>query len=257
MSVIVAVSAKGAPGVSLGVWGLLHCWPRPVVGLEADPSGGSWALAHGLSWDPGLMDLAAEQSPVTAETVDRCSIAVSDTKRVICAPKEPLLVGRGLEWLEDRLGVWPAAIDVLVDAGRCGGGHPMLARADSVLVWTRTDPQSLGATAALLGSLERTVRPGVVVRIVTVGDRPYTCREAVEALADLAGPRLQVGHGAALPFDPRLADILGSGGRKSARLCASWFGNLAVDLAAATAHRPVVDSSEPTSLGSAAGRLAS
>jgi hypothetical protein len=248
VSVIIDISPKGSPGVSLGTWGLFHCWPRPVIGLEADPSGGSWALTHGLSWDPGLMDLAAEESraSITTEAIDRCSIAVTATKRVVCAPKEPLLVRRGLEWLHDRLGAWPASLDVIVDAGRCDGTHPMLDRADAVLVWTRTDPQSLGATAALLASLERNVRAGVVVRIVTVGDRPYTPTETVEALADIAGPRLNVRAGAALPFDPRLAEVLTIGGRKGSRLCSSWFGQLATDLATETAHRPAVDREQQT-----------
>ena len=78
------MSAKGAPGVSLGVWSMLSCWPRPVIGLEADTSGGSWALSHGLSWDPGLSDLAAEQSPVTPETIGRCSISLTSSIRVVC-----------------------------------------------------------------------------------------------------------------------------------------------------------------------------
>jgi hypothetical protein len=240
MSVVVGLSAKGAPGVSLGVWSMLGCWPRPVIGLEADRSGGSWALTHGLSWDPGLSDLAAEQSAITADVINRCSIGLTSNIRVICAPKEPSVVRHCLDWLGDRLAAWPEHLDVLVDAGRCDGTHPMLEGADSIVVWCRTDPQGLGATAALLGSLERVVRLGVVVRIVTVGHEPYSSKESVEALADLAGPRLTVVSGAALPFDPRLANIVSGGGRKSARLIDSWFGPMTAEIAASTAHRPVV-----------------
>lgn len=252
MSVIVGVSAKGAPGVSLGIWSMLSCWPRPIVGLEADRSGGSWALTHGLSWDPGLSDLAAERSPITAETITRCSISLTPSIRVVCAPKEPVLVRRSLDWLDDRLAAWPEDLDVLVDAGRCDGSHPMLARADDVVVWCRTDPQGLGATAALLGSLERILRPGVTVRIVTVGDRPYSPSESVEALAELAGPCLAVRHGSAVPFDPRLAAVVAAGGRKSARLAGAWFGSMAGEVAASTAHRPAMTqpASMPVMLGS-------
>ena len=113
---------------------MLSRWPRPIIGLEADPSGGSWALTHGLSWDSGLSDLAAEQSLVTAETIGRCSISLSSSIWVVCAPKEPVLVRRGLDWLDDRLSAWPEDLDVLVDAGRSDGSHPMLSRADSVVV---------------------------------------------------------------------------------------------------------------------------
>ena len=246
VSVIVGVSAKGAPGVSLGIWSMLSCWPRPIVGLEADMSGGSWALTYGLSWDPGLSDLAAEQSPITPETIGRCSISLTPSIRVVCAPKEPVLVRRSLDWLDDRLAAWPEDLDVLVDAGRCDGSHPMLARADAVVVWCRTDPQGLGATAALLGSLERVVRPGVSVRIVTVGDNPSSPSESVEALPELPGRRLAVCHGSAVPFDPRLANTLASGGRKSARLADAWFGPMVAEVAASTAHRP--SSSQPSSM---------
>lgn len=257
MSVIVGVSAKGAPGVSLGIWSMLPSWPRPVIGLEADPSGGSWALTHGLSWDPGLSDLAAEQSPIAAETIGRCSISLTSSIRVVCAPKEPLLVRRSLDWLDDRLAAWPEDLDVLVDAGRCDGSHPMLSRADAVIVWCRTDPQGLGATAALLGCLDRVVGPGVSVRIVTVGNHPYSPSESVEALAELAGPRLPVVHGAALPFEPRLADTLTSGGRKSARLATAWFGPIAAEVAASTAHRTAASDPTLVSVSLGSRRLAS
>ena len=249
---VLGFAAKGAPGVSLGIWSMLPCWPRPIIGAEADPSGGSWALTHGLSWDPGLSDLAAEQAVITDEMIERCSIRVAASIRVVCAPKEPVLVRRSLDWFDGRLAAWPEDLDVLVDAGRFNGSHPMLGRADAIVVWCRTDPQGLGATAALLGSLERDVRPGVVVRIVTVGDRPYTSAESVEALADLAGPRLTVRFGAALPFDPRLADVLASGGRKAGRLSAAWFGAMTGEIAASTAHRP---SSPAEPVGATLGRV--
>ena len=128
MSVVLAMSAKGAPGVSLGVWSMLALWPRPIVGLEADRSGGcSWALTHGLSW-------------------------------------------------------------------------------------------------------ERFVGPGVTVRIVTVGDSPYTPTESVEALVEFANLRLAVRLGTSLPFDPRLADVAANGGPKAARLAASWFGSMVAEI---------------------------
>ena len=92
MSVMLGLSAKGAPGVSLGMWGLWRCWPRAVLGLEADPAGGSWALSFGLTSDPGLMDLAAEQGPIGAEVLDRCSIEIGEERRVVCAPRDPVQV---------------------------------------------------------------------------------------------------------------------------------------------------------------------
>ncbi len=243
MSVIVGVSAKGAPGVSLGVWGLMHCWPRPAVGLEADVSGGSWAVRHGLTCDPGLSDLAATTGPVTDEAISRASLDLNVdggvARRVVCAPPEGVQVRRALEWLSDRFEAWPDEIDLLADVGRLdiAHGHPLLARADAVVVWTATTPVALSATASILSALGLRIRAGVPVRIVTVGSTPYGPMDAVEALAELAGPRLDVGLGAAVPADARLAGVLEAGGRRAGKVCVSWFGRLAADLAAATAHR--------------------
>ena len=201
VSVVVLVSAKGAPGVSLAGWGLLHCWPRNVVGVEADVSGGSWALTHGLTCDPGLTDLAAEQGVITEEALARCSVEVGVGKRMVCAPREPIHVRRSLTWLDDRLAAWPEHIDVIVDAGRVDPTveNPLLGRADALVVCTHTTAAALSATAALLEGLDRVVRSDVLVRVVTVGDTPYSPAEAVETLRHFAGPRTpcRAGSGAA------------------------------------------------------------
>ena len=73
--------------------------------------------------------------------------------------------------------------------------------------------------------------------VVTVGESPYTPTESVEALRDFSGPRLTVQLGASLPNDPRLAQLLAGGGRKAGRVCSSWFGPLATELATSTAYR--------------------
>ena len=45
MAVIVLVSAAGSPGVTTTAVGLALTWPRPVLLVEADPTGGSAVLA--------------------------------------------------------------------------------------------------------------------------------------------------------------------------------------------------------------------
>jgi hypothetical protein len=241
MSVVLCVSAKGSPGVSLATWGLTHCWPREVVGLEVDPAGGSWPLTFGLTSDPGLMDLAAEQGSITDSAIDRCSTAISKRARVVCAPRESVLTRRALEWMGDRLAAWPDTIDVIADGGRLdvSAGHPLLARADVLVVCTHTTPASIGSTAQLIAGLDRSVRTDVLIRIATVASGPYAPNEVVDALAELAGPRVNVALGAALPFDRRLTETLTGGGKKASKVCSSWFGDLAMSLAAATAHRSI------------------
>jgi hypothetical protein len=245
MSVVLTVSAKGSPGASLTTMGVTHCWPREVLGLEVDPAGGSWPLTFGLTSDPGLMDFAAEQGSITDAAIDRCSTRISDRARVICAPRESLLTRRALEWMGNRLEAWPDTIDVVADGGRldASAGHPLLSRADALLVCTHTTPAAIGSTAQLITSLDRSVRSDVLIRIVTVASGPYSPSEVVDALAELAGPRVNIALGAALPFDRRLAETLANGGKRAGKVCGSWFGELATSLAAATAHRSVTSSS--------------
>ena len=45
MAVIALASASGSPGVTTTALGLAMLWPRPVLLVEADPTGGSGLLA--------------------------------------------------------------------------------------------------------------------------------------------------------------------------------------------------------------------
>ena len=45
MALIVLTSAAGSPGVTTTAVGLALTWPRPVLLVEADPTGGSAVLA--------------------------------------------------------------------------------------------------------------------------------------------------------------------------------------------------------------------
>ena len=45
MAVVALTSASGSPGVTTTAVGLALTWPRPVLLIEADPTGGSGVLA--------------------------------------------------------------------------------------------------------------------------------------------------------------------------------------------------------------------
>ena len=45
MAVVCLTSASGSPGVTTTAVGIAFCWPRPVLLVEADPTGGSGVLA--------------------------------------------------------------------------------------------------------------------------------------------------------------------------------------------------------------------
>ena len=65
MAVIALGSAAGSPGVTTSALGLALTWPRPVLLIEADPTGGSAMLAgffRGTTpHTAGLIDLAWAQ----------------------------------------------------------------------------------------------------------------------------------------------------------------------------------------------------
>ena len=79
MAVIVLVSAAGSPGVTTSALALALGWPRPVVVVEADPTGGSAVLAgyfRGATAPAGgLLDL------VWAERESRLAEALRDNLR--------------------------------------------------------------------------------------------------------------------------------------------------------------------------------
>ncbi|HSJ59640.1 MAG TPA: hypothetical protein VK895_00290, partial [Jiangellaceae bacterium] len=62
VAVIALASASGSPGVTSTALGIALLWPRPVLLVEADPTGGSGLLAGYFrgtrEYDGGLIELA-------------------------------------------------------------------------------------------------------------------------------------------------------------------------------------------------------
>ena len=52
MAVVALASASGSPGVTTTALGLALLWPRPVLLVEADPTGGSRLAGRLLPWHP-------------------------------------------------------------------------------------------------------------------------------------------------------------------------------------------------------------
>ncbi|GAA2028598.1 hypothetical protein GCM10009740_17780 [Terrabacter terrae] len=187
MALIVLTSASGSPGVTASAVGLALAWPRPVLLVEADPTGGSSVFAGYLRGQ-------------TAPTASLIDLALAhrngQMEQAIPAPSlvplwEPLAAAlKGLE----RTGQ-----DVIVDAGRLGlHGYPepLLYAADLCLLVVRSDLVSLAGAR----SWAETLRGGFVrvggsaslaVLMVGEGD-PYSRREVhkvlqVPVIASLAG----------------------------------------------------------------------
>jgi hypothetical protein len=193
MAVICLTSASGSPGVTTTAVGLAFCWPRPVLLVEADPTGGSGILAGFLKgttpYDAGLLELAL--SP----------LGVADALRDVVRPLSPnvsLVAGTrthaqapALRDLWEPLATALAELeangqDVIVDAGRlglAGSPQPLLESADLTLLTTRATLPSISAARSWAEAARQPAtgwrQPGLL--LVAEG-RPYRDSEVSKVL---------------------------------------------------------------------------
>lgn len=193
MAVVCLTSASGSPGVTTTAVGLVFCWPRPVLLVEADPTGGSGILAGFLkgttAYEAGLLELAL--SP----------LGVADALRDVVRPLSPtvsLLAGTRTHAQAPALrDVWEplaAALadlegngqDVIVDAGRLGltgSPQPLLESADLTLLMTRATLPSISAARSWADAVRQPAtgwrHPGLL--LVAEG-RPYRDSEVSKVL---------------------------------------------------------------------------
>jgi len=155
MAVVCLTSASGSPGVTTTAMGMAFSWPRPVLLVEADPTGGSGVLAgflRGTSpYDAGLIELAL--SPLgTADALRDVVRPLSPNVSFVAGIRshaqatalrdvwEPLAAA--LRELDDN------GQDVIVDAGRLGlmgSPTPLLDAADAALLVTRATLPAISA----------------------------------------------------------------------------------------------------------------
>ncbi len=240
MALIVLASASGSPGVSTTALGLTLNWHRPVLLVDADPTGSSSVFAgyfHGTQ-EPtgGLINLALSlrEGGAGGRTAPRDAAAgPRGAGRAVClvptrhpgpraGPQPAALWDPLTEQLRalDRNGQ-----DVIVDAGRlglAGWPQPLIAASDLTLLVTRSSlPALAGATSwaktlrgqfAAVGGLSRL---GVLLvdeerRWPTVPTgarvRPYTARHIAKAL--------QIPVVASVDWEPEVAEVYSHGARK-------------------------------------------
>lgn len=240
MALIVLVSASGSPGVSTTALGLTLNWDRPVLLVDADPTGSSSVFA-GLfrgCQEPtgGLINLAlAQREGELAGALPR-EIGLLDPGARAEQSAWFLPGIRTHEQAPSLLPLWePLAEqlraldrngqDVIVDAGRLGlvgGPQPLLAAADLTLLVTGSSlPALAGATSwaktlrgqfAALGGLSRL---GVLLvdeerrwPAIPTGARvrPYSARHIAKAL--------QIPVVASVDWEPEVAEVYSHGARK-------------------------------------------
>ena len=215
MAVICLTSASGSPGVTTTAVGMAFCWPRPVLLVEADPTGGSGILAGFLrgttAYDAGLIELAL--SPLS--TAD----ALRDVVRPL-SPSVSLIAGiRSHAQASALRDVWdPLATalkdledqgqDVIVDAGRLGllgSPFPLLDAADVTLLVTRATLPSISAARSWSETVRQPATGWRHPGLLLIGEgQPYRAPEVAKVLG--------MPVVADLPDDPAAAAVYHRGG---------------------------------------------
>jgi hypothetical protein len=166
MALYVLASASGSPGVSTAATGLAYNWPRPVLLVDADPTGSSALLAGrfrgGLEPCPGLIDLAVAAAEGRLDEAFAQAIVKLPDGEVRYLPGI-----RSHEQAHSLRSLWPqllgvlrrldeAGHDVIVDAGRLGlegSAGELIDRADVVTLLTRNSLVALAGARSWAATL--------------------------------------------------------------------------------------------------------
>ena len=215
MVVIALASASGSPGVTTTALGMSMLWPRPVLLIEADPTGGSAVLAGyfrgAREYTAGIIELALSSSSV-GEALSEVAQPIEGTQvSFVAGTRSHTQAGavRDLwEPLADSLAeLESAGQDVIVDIGRLGlsgSPKPLLEAADLALLVSRTTLPALSALRTWAEPLQRPPLDWHQSGVLLVGENhPYDARD-VSAVVDL--PVL-----ATLPDDPASAAVFSLG----------------------------------------------
>ncbi len=227
MALIALTSAQGSPGVSTTALGLAISWPRPVVLLDADPTGASalWAGyfrgAH-ITNPATVLDLAlAARDGQLAQALEHATFPIPDTDVAYLPGVRSHTQAPGLAPLWAPLARCLKALeasgrDAIIDIGRLGLlGSPseLLAAADLTMVLTRTTLPAVVGARSWVGALNQQAsatgtRPP---QLVLVGPgQPYGAREITDALG---APVL-----ATLAWDPASAETFSLGAAPARRI---------------------------------------
>lgn len=204
MAVITLASASGSPGVTTTALGLALLWPRPVLLVEADPTGGSGLLAGYFrgtrEYGAGLIELALTSSDV-GDALAELAQPIEGTGVSFVAGTRSHTQSGALRDLWQPLSealtdLESTGQDVLIDAGRLGlsgSPEPLLANADLTLLLTRSNLPALSALRSWADSVQSGTIDWQQSGVLVVGEgQPYGSREVSQVLnlpviATLAG----------------------------------------------------------------------
>lgn len=237
MSLIVLTSASGSPGVTTTALGLTLTWPRPVLLVEADPTGASAVFAGffrgGVEPTGGLINLAvAHREGTLARSLPRETLVLDQGGAEGSAwflpgaqshEQAPSLVLLWEPLTTVLRSLHQHGQDVIVDAGRlglAGWPEPLVLGADLTLLVSRNTLPSLAGARPWAKTLrDRFAEMGGLPRLgVLMVDeeqrwsarpvravRPYSARQVTKAVG------LPVV--AAVDWEPRAAEVYSHGAR--------------------------------------------
>jgi hypothetical protein len=216
MAMITLVSVSGAPGVTSTALALASSWPRPVLVVEADPSGSSAMLAgfwRGSRDHTGVVDLVkAHRAGLLAEALLRMAIPLEGTQASVIVGARSHDQAAGLVRLWEPLAgvlrdLSARDQDVIVDAGRLGlerAPVPLREHADVTVLLVRTHLPGVAAARSWALTLKEESLPGREARLLLVGPgRPYTAAEVGRALG--------LGVVGSISWDPLRAAVFSDG----------------------------------------------
>lgn len=198
MSVVVVCSAHGAPGVTTTALALAWMWPvvrpdRKALLLDADPAGSGLLTGYlraGVPDSAGVLALAAQRPPLSAEQAIECALALDadSTRMVLPGVSDPVqarpLAGMWTALADTGRELGRFGVDMVVDAGRLGHrSEPtsLLHAADIVAVTARSEIASLVPAAAAVRRL-RAERPGRIPPVALVIGDGYSPAEITATL---------------------------------------------------------------------------
>lgn len=252
---IVVASVKGSPGVTSTALALAAAWPREVVLVEGDPTGGDLAFR---CTNPNGGPVPAGRGIVTLGAAVRAGEIGGDTvagqaqslkcgvQLVQGVSSHTQAKGIGAYWPEIARAGAAESRDVIVDAGRIDPGSPhlpLLLEAQLVLPVVGTEMAQVMHLVENIGLLA--ANHAAIIQPVLIGPRGTAARDAadVTTLLERAAVTAQPTRG--LPIDEATLRRLEAGesfdGKLAKRPLAKDAGELAAALLGAAGTRQEIE----------------
>lgn len=192
--IIAVANRKASPGTTTVTALLATYWREPEktrIIIEADPSGGTlaarWSDVHGVSWNPGLVDLATTRAEHDAGSLSAISQELAPGVLLLAAPPAPDQVINALATMGDKGAAalaGAAGARCFVDCGRLDGRSAALVLAKRAAVTLLVCRPVLEELHSVLAGVVELRAVGCNVGLVLVGEGPWPAEE-IAATADV------------------------------------------------------------------------